>query len=170
MKISKIAASLFKIPIRSPPQPIFMVLGAPSSPNLAILAKNGPFFGMYGKSYTFCRTTLHGSGRQISPDLIWETNEPILSSGKPGLQHILKRKNWPRTPPYPLNSSYYFQQALYKPILPAEVDSDGLTTCSSLAIYTMSFNFKKEHDKIWLFFNFLHFRRIRWVFWVTYWA
>ena len=70
IKISKIAASLFKIPIRSPPQPIFMVLGAPSSPNLALLAKNGPFFGMYGKSYTFCRTTLHGSGRQILPDLI----------------------------------------------------------------------------------------------------
>ena len=70
IKISKIAASLFKIPIRSPPQPIFMVLGAPSSPNLALLAKNGPFFGMYGKSYTFCRTTLHGNGRQISTDLI----------------------------------------------------------------------------------------------------
>ena len=69
IKSSKIAASLFKIPIRYPPQPIFMVLGAPSSPNLALLAKNGPFFGMYGKSYTFCRT-LHGSGRQISPDLI----------------------------------------------------------------------------------------------------
>ena len=70
IKISKIAAPLFKIPIRSPPQPIFTLLGAPSSLTYVILAKNGSIFGMYGKSYTFCRTTLHGSGRQISPDLI----------------------------------------------------------------------------------------------------
>ena len=102
----KIGAPLFKMLTRSPPEPIFTLPGAISSLNLGLLAKNGSFFGMYGKSYTFCRTTLHGSGRQISPDLIWETNEPILSSGKPGLQHILKRKNWPRTPPYPLNNLY----------------------------------------------------------------
>ena len=70
IKISKIAASLFKIPIRSPPQPIFTLLGAPSSLTYVILAKNGSIFGMYGKSYTFCRTTLHGNGRQISADLI----------------------------------------------------------------------------------------------------
>ena len=107
IKISKIAAPLFKIPIRSPPQPIFTLLGAPSSLTYVILAKNGSIFGMYGKSYTFCRTTLHGNGRQISADLIWETNEPILSSGEPGLQHILKRKNWPRTPPYPLNRGFH---------------------------------------------------------------
>ena len=53
IKISKIAASLFKIPIRSPPQPIFTLLGAPSSLTYVILAKNGSIFGMYGNSYSF---------------------------------------------------------------------------------------------------------------------
>ena len=70
IRISNMAASLFKIPIRSPPQPIFTLLGAPSSPTYVIFGKNGSIFGMYGKSYTFCRTTLHGNGRQISTDLI----------------------------------------------------------------------------------------------------
>jgi hypothetical protein len=69
IKISKIAAPLFKIP-RSPPQPIFTLLGAPSSLNFAHLAENGSILGMNGKSYTFCRTILHGNGLQISTDLI----------------------------------------------------------------------------------------------------
>ena len=53
IKISKIAASLFKIPVRSPPQPIFTLLGAPSSPNLALLAKNGPFLECMGNPIHF---------------------------------------------------------------------------------------------------------------------
>ena len=53
MKISKIAAPLFKIPTRSPPQPNFTVLGAPSSPNLVVLAKNGPFLECMGNPIHF---------------------------------------------------------------------------------------------------------------------